>query len=162
MTIRKRERKKRKQRRNEFRVRVSSSPVRFPSLLNFERGDIRFACRCLGGLRGVETQRVSEGVRGRKRRAKRRGAGEGGGWRADVTVTASSAAWANRCAHTRVRSIDPPLVAAVCASRVMTSEMTSSLAPFASRPRCLPFFAPLRTAVAATVAAAATHGTVLI
>lgn len=39
------------------------------------------------------------------------GKGETG---ADVTVTASSVAWANSCAHTRVRSIDPPPAAAVC------------------------------------------------
>lgn len=95
------------------------------------------------GLRGVETASVGGYAGAEKEKEETRrvgGAKEGygrasGGWRVEVTVTASSAAWANRCAHTRVRSIDPPLVAAVCASRVMTSEMTSSLAPFASRRR---------------------------
>lgn len=78
----------------------------------------------------------------------RRGEGErraAGGWRVDVTITASSAAWANRCAHTQAGSIDPP-VAAVCASRVMTSAVTSSLAPFACRRRApsVHHSAPLR------------------
>jgi len=85
------------------------------------------------------------------------------GWHVDVTVTASSAAWANRCAHTQAAgSIDP--VAAVCASRVMTFAVTSSLAPFASRRRAFRYSAPLLSApsYATTAAVAATHGTVLI
>lgn len=151
MTICKRQKKqkqKRGSRRNEFRVRVSSSLSLSSSLARFSlslqfREMRRYQVRVSSlprGLRGVETASVGGCAGAELEREKARGAKGGygrasGGWRVDVTVTASSAAWANRCAHTRVRSIDPPLVAAVCASRVMTSEMTSSLAPFASRRR---------------------------
>lgn len=70
-------------------------------------------------LRGVGNGR-------RRARRRKRGRRAAGGWRVDVTVRASSAAWANRCAHTRAGSIDPP-AAAVCASRVVTSAVTSPL-----------------------------------
>lgn len=84
-----------------------------------------------------------------------------GGWRVDVTVTASSAAWANRCAHTG--SIDPPVCCRVCVPGYDVRGDVIVSAVRLPSPR-LPFTAPLLSApsYATTAVAAATHGTVLI
>lgn len=96
-------------------VAISCKNKAFKSLcslsLSFRAGDVRVPPQICVGLKRVAVA--------------------AGGWRADVTVAASSAAWANRCAHSGHRS------AVVCASRVMTFAVTSPLAPFVSLPPAL-------------------------
>lgn len=107
---------------------MNSKPRPAPFFFSFALALLCSSCEATSGPRAATAPppRDLRGVGNGRRRARRRKRGRraAGGWRVDVTVTASSAAWANRCAHTRAGSIDPP-AAAVCASRVMTSAVTS-------------------------------------
>lgn len=124
-----------------YRIRVSSLPRGLRGVETVSAG----GC---GGGKGKQWRWGSweeegwGGVAGRKRRegVQCRAAG---GWCVDVTVTASSAAWANGCALT-LESLVHRSAADCCCVRVpgMTCEMTSSLAPFASRRRAAPRLPP--------------------